>query len=66
MGGRNAVVVITLLGAARVLRPDRGQGRAHPIVGFGLAAGAALPLIVAYVGNEYHATLLMTATLLAP
>ena len=40
---------------------DKG---AHPIVGFGLAAGAALP-VVAYVGNEYHATVLMTMTLLA-
>jgi phosphatidate cytidylyltransferase len=40
---------------------DKG---ARPIVGFGLAAGAALPLI-AYLGNEYQATLLMTVTLLA-
>ena len=40
---------------------DKG---AHPIVGFGLTAGAALP-VVAYLGNEYHAMLLMTVTLLA-
>jgi phosphatidate cytidylyltransferase len=39
---------------------DKG---AHPITGFGLAAGGALP-VVAYLGNEYHTTLVMTATLL--
>jgi len=39
---------------------DKG---AHPIMGFGLAAGAALP-VVAYIGNEYHTTVLMTVTLL--
>ena len=39
---------------------DKG---AQPIVGFGLAAGAALP-VVAYLGNEYHANLVMTASLL--
>jgi phosphatidate cytidylyltransferase len=39
---------------------DKG---AHPIIGFGLAAGGALP-VVAYLGNEYHTTLVMTATLL--
>lgn len=37
---------------------------ARPLWGLGLAAGGALPA-VAYVGNEYHATLLMTASLLA-
>jgi phosphatidate cytidylyltransferase len=40
---------------------DKG---ARPVVGFGLAAGAALP-VVAYIGNEYHATVLMTFALLA-
>jgi phosphatidate cytidylyltransferase len=40
---------------------DKG---ARPVVGFGLLAGAALPA-VAYIGNEYHATVLLTATLLA-
>ena len=40
---------------------DKG---ARPEVRFGLAAGAALP-VVAYLGNEYHATILMTVTLLA-
>jgi phosphatidate cytidylyltransferase len=39
---------------------DKG---AHPIMGFGLAAGASLP-VVAYLGNEYHSTVLMTVTLL--
>ena len=43
------------------LLEDKG---ARPVVGFGLAAGAALP-VVAYIGNEYHATVLMTFTLLA-
>jgi phosphatidate cytidylyltransferase len=56
------VVVVTLLAQREFygLIEDKG---AHPIVGFGLAAGAALP-VVAYLGNEYHATVLMTVTLL--
>lgn len=40
---------------------DKG---AHPLVGFGLLAGGAVP-VVAYLGSEYHVNLLMTATLLA-
>lgn len=57
------VVGIVLLGLREFygLIEDKG---AHPIWGFGLASGAALP-VVAYVGNEYHATILMTAVLLA-
>lgn len=57
------VVVIVLLAQREFygLIEDKG---AHPIEGFGLAAGAALP-VIAYLGNEYHATLLMTVTLLA-
>jgi phosphatidate cytidylyltransferase len=57
------VVVVVLLAQREFygLIEDKG---AHPIVGFGLAAGAALP-VVAYLGNEYHATVLMTVTLLA-
>ena len=57
------VVVIVLLAQREFygLIEDKG---AHPIVGFGLAAGAALP-VIAYIGNEYHTTLLMTVTLLA-
>jgi phosphatidate cytidylyltransferase len=56
------VIVFVLLAQREFygLIEDKG---AHPIVGFGLAGGAALP-VVAYLGNEYHATLLMTATLL--
>jgi phosphatidate cytidylyltransferase len=56
------VVVVTLLGQREFygLIEDKG---AHPIMGFGLTAGAALP-VVAYLGNEYHATVLMTVTLL--
>jgi phosphatidate cytidylyltransferase len=57
------VVVVTVLAQREFygLIEDKG---AHPITGFGLAAGAALP-IVAYLGNEYHATVLMTVGLLA-
>ena len=40
---------------------DKG---ARPIRGVGLAFGAAV-ILVAYFGNEYHAMLLMTASLLA-
>jgi len=56
------VVVVVLLAQREFygLIEDKG---AHPIVGFGLAAGGALP-VVAYLGNEYHATVLMTVTLL--
>jgi len=56
------VVSIVLLAQRELygLIEDKG---ARPVVGLGLAAGAALP-VVAYIGNEYHATVLMTATLL--
>jgi phosphatidate cytidylyltransferase len=57
------VMVVILLGQREFYRLIEDKG-AHPLVGFGLAAGAALP-VVAYLGNEYHATVLMTATLLA-
>ncbi len=57
------VVAIILLGQREFYRLIEDKG-AHPLVGLGLAAGAALP-VVAFVGNEYHATLLMTASLLA-
>ena len=39
---------------------DKG---AQPLVGLGLGAGAAVAF-VAWVGNEYHATMLLTASLL--
>jgi len=56
------VVGVVLLAQRELygLIEDKG---ARPVVGFGLAAGAALP-VVAYIGNEYQATILMTATLL--
>lgn len=57
-----AIIVITLMGLREFYRLIEDKG-AHPLVGFGLVAGAALPC-VAYLGNEYHATLLMTAVLL--
>jgi len=56
------VIVIILLGQREFYRLIEDKG-AQPLVSYGLVAGAALP-VVAYVGNEYHATLLMTATLL--
>ncbi len=56
------IVVIILLGLREFYQLIEDKG-AHPLVGFGLVAGAALP-VVAYVGNEYHATILMTAVLL--
>ena len=57
------VIAFVLLGQREFygLIEDKG---AHPIVSYGLAAGAALP-VVAYLGSEYHATLILTATLLA-
>jgi len=56
------VVGITLLGLREFYQLIENKG-ADPLVGPGLAAGAALP-VVAHVGDEYHATLLMTAVLL--
>ena len=57
------VVVITVLGIRELYQLLEAKG-AEPLWGFGLAAGALLP-IVGYFGNEYHATILMTASLLA-
>jgi phosphatidate cytidylyltransferase len=56
------VVLVVLLAQRELygLIEDKG---AHPIIGFGLAAGVALQ-IVAYIGNEYHVTILLTVTLL--
>lgn len=66
MGGLwylGTVIAIILLGQREIygLIEDKG---AHPLIGFGLIAGAALP-VVAYIGTDYHVTVLMTATLLA-
>jgi phosphatidate cytidylyltransferase len=57
------VIVIVLLGQRELYRLIEDKG-AHPLVSYGMAAGAALP-VVAYIGNEYHVTLILTATLLA-
>ena len=57
------VTGVTLLGVREFYFLIEEKG-AHPLKGFGLAAGAALP-IVAWFGNEYHATVLMAAVLLA-
>jgi phosphatidate cytidylyltransferase len=56
------VIAIILLGLREFYQLIEAKG-AHPLVGFGLAAGVALP-VVAFVGNEYHATILMTVALL--
>jgi len=58
-----AVIVIVLLGIREFYQLIEAKG-AHPEWTFGMAAGAALP-VVAYLGNEYHATILMTFVLLA-
>lgn len=57
-----AVVGFILLGMREFYQLIEEKG-AHPLVRWGYAAGAALP-VVAYFGNEYHVTLLMTAVLL--
>ena len=57
------VVGLVLLGMRELYGLLEAKG-AHAHKTFGLAAGAALP-VIAYFGNEYHATLLMTAALLA-
>jgi phosphatidate cytidylyltransferase len=57
------VILLILLGQREIYGLIEEKG-AHPLVGFGLAAGAALPIVM-YLGTEYHATVLMTATLLA-
>ncbi len=56
------VMAFLLLGQREFygLIEDKG---AQPLVGPGLAAGAAVA-VVAYVGNEYHATMLLTFSLL--
>jgi phosphatidate cytidylyltransferase len=57
------VVVIILVGQREFYQLIEDKG-ARPLHAFGLAAGAALP-VVAYLGTEYDMTVLMTATLLA-
>lgn len=57
------VTAIVLIGLHEFYRLIEDKG-AKPVASFGLAAGAALPT-VAYVGSDYHVTLLTTAVLLA-
>jgi phosphatidate cytidylyltransferase len=57
-----AVVVIIVLGLREFYQLIEEKG-AQPLKGYGIAGGVALP-VVAYLGNEYHATILMTAVLL--
>jgi phosphatidate cytidylyltransferase len=56
------VVGIVLLGLREFYTMIEAKG-ADPLVPWGLIGGALLP-VVAFVGSEYHATLLMTAVLL--
>ncbi len=58
-----AIMVLVLLGQREFYRLIEDKG-AHPLVGFGLTAAMAL-CAVQYLGTEYQANLLMTATLLA-
>ena len=56
------VEIITVLGLSEFYQLIEAKG-AHPLRGFGIIAGASLP-VVAFVGSEYHATVLMSAVLL--
>ena len=56
------VVVVTVVGLSEFYQLIEAKG-AHPLRGFGIIAGASLP-VVAFVGSEYHATVLMSAVLL--
>ena len=57
-----AVVVIVVLGMQEFYNLLRSKG-ANPLSTAGMVAAGALP-IVAYLGNEYHVTLLLTFVLL--
>ena len=56
------VMVITVLGLSEFYQLIEAKG-AHPLRNFGTIAGASLP-VVAFLGSEYHATILMSAVLL--
>ncbi len=56
------VVVVTVLGLSEFYQLIEAKG-AHPLRTFGTVAGASLP-VVAFVGSEYHTTILMSAVLL--
>ena len=57
------VIALVLLGIREFYLLIEAKG-AHPHWGFGLTAGALLP-VIAFFGNEYQVTLLLTAALLA-
>jgi len=57
------VTVFVVLGLREFYHLIEEKG-ARPLTGLGLVAGGLLPA-VSFVGTEYHATLLMTASLLA-
>jgi phosphatidate cytidylyltransferase len=56
------IMTLVLVGQREFYRMIEDKG-AHPLVGFGLSAAMALCL-VQYLGTDYQANLLMTATLL--
>jgi phosphatidate cytidylyltransferase len=56
------VLIITVLGLSEFYQLIEAKG-AHPLRNFGTIAGASLP-VVAFLGSEYHATVLMSAVLL--
>ncbi len=56
------VILFTLLGLRDFYRLLEDKG-AHPLVSYGMAAGAALP-VVSYIGTEYHATIILTAAMI--
>lgn len=56
------IIGLSLLGLREFYGLIEEKG-AEPLWGFGLAAGAAIP-VVSWFGNEYHATILLTAVLL--
>src|SRR5262249_55575570 len=56
------VIALVLLGIREFYLLIEAKG-AHPHWGFGLTAGALLP-VIAFFGNEYQVTLLLTAVLL--
>jgi phosphatidate cytidylyltransferase len=56
------VMAFVALGQSEFYRLIEDKG-ANPLAGLGLGFGAAI-VVVAYVGNEYHATILLTASLL--
>lgn len=56
------VEIVTILGLSEFYQLIEAKG-AHPLRGFGTIAGASLP-VVAFLGNEYHVTILMSAVLL--